>query len=85
MNQDTVVDISDAIALARAYFVPGSPSLSCEQAGDVDDDGRISGIGDALFLLSSLFLDGPPVPPPAQDCGQDSTPDLLTCETTSCP
>jgi hypothetical protein len=39
-----------------------------------------------IYLLSFLFLQGAPPPPPWPDCGLDETPgDTLSCDGSACP
>lgn len=71
-NDDSVVDVSDAIHTLDFLFL-GNATLLCLEAADVDNDGGLA-INDPVFLLGFLFLGGPPPappgPPPAP-CGPD--------------
>ena len=60
-------------------------SVTCEDALDVDDSGRLT-VGDPVHLLVHLFLGGPaPSEPFAGGCGEDPAGDSLRCEgPTSC-
>lgn len=76
-NDDGAVDVSDAVNLLSALFVPGTPALVCADAGDVNDDGALD-VSDAIYLLSHLFVPGSPTPPaPFPDDGTDPTMDPL--------
>lgn len=85
-NADLLVDVSDAVFLLAALFIPGSANLACDDAGDVNDDGGVD-VSDAVFLLASLFVPGSPAPPAptAPTCGVDTTTDALDCATATCP
>jgi hypothetical protein len=69
-NLDGAADLSDAIAVLLHLF--GGRTLSCLDAGDLDDDETIS-LTDAIFLLEFLFRGGPaptaPFPVPGDDPG----------------
>jgi hypothetical protein len=75
-NRDSQLNIADAVATLNHLFreVP----TTCEDASDVDDDGRL-GLTDALDLLNFLFQSGVEPPPPFAAPGRDPTPDDLTC------
>lgn len=80
VNIDGNCDVTDAVELLNAIFVPGSDA-DCEDAGDIDDNGALE-ITDAVLLLGALFADGAPID---DTCQVDSTADSLTpCETTAC-
>jgi hypothetical protein len=51
---------------------------------DGDDDGKIN-ITDPIYVLSALFLGGPPIPPPYPEPGVDPTRDVLGCEDLEAP
>jgi hypothetical protein len=76
-NRDDAVNITDAVALLRHLF-QGS-SLSCQDAGDFDDNGTLE-LTDAIFGLNYLFQAGRPIPAPFPDPGLDPTADALGCE-----
>jgi subtilisin-like proprotein convertase family protein len=90
-NNDTTVNIADAIYLLGALFPgPGGQNvLQCDDAADTNDDGTIN-IADAIALLGSLF-GSPAIPLPAPNvvggCEVDPTDgDLLECPNFSgCP
>lgn len=82
-NQDTGVDIADAIALLGQLF-SGLPATTCPDACDVNDDGNLD-ISDPVSLLGFLFSSGV-IAAPHPGCGTDTTADLLSCSTFSgCP
>lgn len=51
---------------------------SCEDACDTNDDGALD-VADGVFLLGALFLPSSPAIPEPFECGEDPTPDLLSC------
>lgn len=75
-NQDSTVDIADAVALLGQLF-SGLPTTSCEDACDVNDDGATD-ISDPVGVLGLLFSGGF-VPAPYPSCGTDPTADTLSC------
>ncbi len=80
-NQDTVLDIADAVANLSFQFL-GAEGFSpkCMDALDVDDNGGID-VTDPIFALSYQFLGtaAPPAPGPTE-CGADPTVDTLVDE-----
>lgn len=81
-SADGTINISDAIYLL-SYFFSGGPAPSCDDSADVNDDGMLN-VGDAISILGFLFTMGTPIAPP-MTCGQDPTPDSLTCDAFPCP
>jgi len=51
----------------------------CMDAADASDSGRVD-IGSGVYLLSFLYMGGPPPAPPHPQCGEDPTTDGLSCE-----
>jgi hypothetical protein len=79
-NQDLILNVSDAVAIAKAVFNQGSklPLIQqCRDSADVNDDGVVD-TTDAVYLLAYLFELGPVIPAPTT-CGNDPTPDELDC------
>jgi hypothetical protein len=78
VNNDGVVDISDATRFLGFLFLSGAP-LECQDAADANDSGKLD-LADVVFLLSFLFLDrsDPPEPGPSRE-GCDPTTDALGC------
>ncbi len=79
-NQDGVINVSDAVAIAKAVFGLGSKLLliqNCMNSADVNDDETVD-TSDALHLLRYLFESGTPIPAP-NVCGNDPTPGGLDC------
>ena len=75
VNEDTAVDISDAVANLAYQFLPDPKAPTCLDAFDVDDSGSVD-VSDPIFLLARLFLGGLEIPPPGMDsCGPDGTAD----------
>ncbi len=57
---------------------PNPQPLDCEDAADVNDDGRIT-CEDAAIIHTFLFLGGAAPSAPFPGCGVDPTPDSLSC------
>ncbi len=76
-NADEVQDVSDAITILLFLFT-GEAEVGCRKTADTDDTGELD-ITDAVFLLRWLFVRGDTPPAPLEGCGQDPTPDALTC------
>ncbi|MEC9477105.1 MAG: hypothetical protein VX764_08715 [Planctomycetota bacterium] len=75
-NEDSVVDIGDAINTLNILFTNGTPP-DCLARVDGNDDNVID-IADPIFLLNYLFDDGPEPPAPFRDSGPDPTPSAVT-------
>ncbi|MBN1419603.1 MAG: hypothetical protein JXP34_12570 [Planctomycetes bacterium] len=78
-----VFTIGDGIQILERLFVGREAfSSNCDKTGDTDDTGVFT-IGDAVSLFNFLFVEGskPPLPP-YPGCGEDPTPDALSCEET---
>ncbi len=75
-NADLSVDMGDAIFALFVLF--GSLTASCPDSVDIDDTGELD-ITDPIFLLTYLFLEGPPPPHPFPELGADPTEDGLDC------
>ncbi|HAK96568.1 MAG TPA: hypothetical protein DCM87_16655 [Planctomycetes bacterium] len=76
-NRDNKVNIADAVALC--WTAVGRGPIPCEDAGDVNDNGRID-IADPIYLLMYLFAAGRPPASPFPQAGADLTPwDDLGC------
>jgi len=83
-NGDGGIDIGDAV-YGLTYLFSGGESR-CQDAQDTNDDGAID-VADPIALLGLLFSGSEPPPAPFPDCGEDPTPDSLSCElgTNGCP
>lgn len=80
-NEDSSVDISDAVCILFFLFIGGDTTCGdpdCMDALDVNDDGATD-VSDGVYGLSYLFQAGPPPPPPGGLCGPDPTEDTLNC------
>ncbi len=61
------------------------PDIPCFDAADADDDGVLA-LTDPVYMLLNLFGQGPPLMPPAVQCGYDPTVDGIECESSMvCP
>jgi hypothetical protein len=69
-NGDGVVSLAD-VYYVSAHWMDGLP---CDDAGDLDDSGRVFH-NDPVFLFSYLFEDGLPPDAPFPEVGPDPTPD----------
>lgn len=74
-SSDGSVDLGDALRI-MAYF-QGTATIDCPDAADANDDGSVN-VGDAVRVLNWLF-NAMPLPQPYPNCGEDTTPDTLTC------
>ncbi len=72
-------DPTDAILILESVFL-GGRKLPCEDAADVNDNGRVD-LSDAVAILNHLFRSGPPPAAPYPAPGIDSAlEDELGCE-----
>lgn len=76
-NADGGIDISDAIRILTFLFAGGT-APECLDSADVNDADGVD-ITDPIYLLNWRFLGGAPPPAPYPGCGEDTTPDALTC------
>ncbi|MDE0959623.1 MAG: hypothetical protein OSB09_02480 [Planctomycetota bacterium] len=85
VNDDSSVNLPDAIFALSALFVPGSNPATCLDSADINDDGSFN-LPDAVFLLSALFVPGSsPIPDPVGNCDADPSDDTIDCELNNCP
>jgi hypothetical protein len=94
-NNDTRVDIADAIYIVRNLFPSKNqtqPPLACPDAADANNSGLPVDLGDTVYLLEYLFNvmgTSTPPPPPFPACGLDDTPTPEGCPgdagVASCP
>ena len=71
-HSDRRVDATDALTVLSWLFRVG-PEPRCLDTAAVNDDEAIE-IGDSLYLLHHLFLDGLPIPAPGPvNCGFSTT------------
>jgi hypothetical protein len=79
VDADGQLTIADPIRILLYGFGVDCAQI-CRDAADVTDDGVFEPLSDAVTLLGALFVPGhPPVPPPTGACGDDPTPDGLSC------
>jgi len=77
-NADGNTDVSDAVCTLLYLFL-GGREPPCVKSADADDSGKVD-VTDAIHLLHGLFLGGPAPSTPFPGCGEDPTPDELSCE-----
>ena len=77
-NSDSAVDLSDGVFVLNFLFLGGTRP-DCMKSADTNDTNEID-LTDGIFLFSHLFLGGNTPPPPFVDCGEDPTPDELSCD-----
>ena len=84
-NDDGNVDISDAVCTLNWLFL-GDAEPGCVAATNTDGAGVVN-ITDPIYLLTHLFLGGPPPVDPFPACGtSDLAADAaLGCVETACP
>lgn len=76
-DHNLLLDEGDALAILKHLF--GGKPLSCIDAADVNDDGRVS-LTDVVYLLHFLYRDGPAPPEPSSALpGEDPTADSIGC------
>lgn len=75
-NFDATTNLADALAVVGYTFLGGS--LLCRDAADVNDDGAIDP-ADPIYLLSYVFMAGPPPAAPFPSAGTDASGDALGC------
>lgn len=76
-NDDSRVDIADAVYALRILFLGGTPT--CFDAIDSNDDGRVD-VADPIRLLVAMFGDASAgIPEPWPQEGLDPTVDELRC------
>ena len=79
-NQDSSIDLTDAIVILERLFLGPSEAWDCEKSGDVDDSDALE-ITDAIALLNYLFLGSQAPATPHDNCGfGGATTGTLTCE-----
>jgi hypothetical protein len=78
-NSDGNVDLSDGVFVLN-YLFTGGRKPQCLKAADTNDSGLVD-ISDGIYVLTFLFLGGKAPPAPFLGCGEDLTPDTLTCDT----
>lgn len=88
LDADGTVQLPDGLFLLGYQFLSG-PTPTCLDAADVDDNGVVDGLVDALFLLNFVFAGGamPPFPGPT-DCGIDPDgdgDDIACASAPACP
>jgi hypothetical protein len=83
-NNDSRVDIADAIWLIGDLFL-GGPDTLCLEAADVNADG-LQDISDVAFSVNYQFLGGPHPPLPFPACGvlEEQDPERCPAGSTRC-
>lgn len=83
-NIDGSINIADAVNALDVLFMMGT-TPQCIDACDFNDDGSFN-IADPIGKLSFLFNGGVSPAPPFMSCGEDNSPDALSCVNFSaCP
>lgn len=82
-NNDDKVDIADPIFTIN-WLIRNGPTPACIASADANDDGKTD-LSDPLYTIAYRFQAGPVPPAPFPSCGQDATPDGLSCNNSSCP
>ncbi len=82
-NNDAKVDIADPIFTIN-WLIRNGPAPACAASADSNDDGKTD-ISDPLYTIAYRFMAGPVPAAPFPSCGEDSTPDGLACDNSSCP
>ena len=81
VNQDTNVDLSDAIFIVQRLFVIDE-GFVCLDSADATDDGLVD-VTDVIKIAGYLFMGATEPPPPFSECGPDPTEDVLGCDSFS--
>ena len=81
-NNDDKVDIADPIFTIN-WLIRNGPTPACIASADANDDGKTD-LSDPLYTIAYRFQAGPVPPAPFPSCGQDATPDGLSCNDSSC-
>jgi hypothetical protein len=76
VNQDGKINIADPVCGVAFLFAGGT--VMCEDALDVNDS-NATDIADPIYLLGYLFAGSAPPTAPFPPCGDDPTPDNLSC------
>ena len=77
-NSDGLVNIADGVTILLAGF--GQVGTQCQRAHDVNGDGVVTAVADAVWLFSFIFQGGPPPPGPFPGCGT-SVGAIVDCDT----
>ena len=59
VNNDTKVNVSDAVLIINYVFIGGSPPDPNIACGDVNEDHFVN-VSDAVYLINFIFIGGPP-------------------------
>ena len=65
------------------YLFLSGPTPPCLDAADTDDSGTLN-LSDGVRVFAVLFLEEGSFAMPFPTCGEDLTPDLLSCNATRC-
>jgi len=76
-NMDNEINIADPV-MTLAVLYMGADSPGCDDAMDIDDNGKLD-TTDVINSLRYLFLGDFTPQPPFQDCGDDPRADSLGC------
>lgn len=85
VNQDRNINLADAIFILTYLFADGDEP-ACLASADTNADGKNLDLGDAITLLSHLFAETGPLAAPFTACGEDMSPNALSCQAfNACP
>ena len=80
---DSIFDLGDVLVMLGVVFASATPPY-CLDAADANDDGILD-LADPIYSINYLFLGGPTPPGSVGgECGVDSTPSALGCESSAC-
>ncbi len=60
-NEDSLVNVSDAVYIINFVFIPGAPAPIPYLAGDTNCDELVN-VSDAVFIINYVFIPGSPPP-----------------------
>ena len=76
VNANDRIEVTDSVLILRQLFQGDEDALTCDDATDVDDNGKVD-ITDGIQGLTYLFLSGDPPRYPYTHCGADESDDQL--------
>ena len=82
VDANGVVEFADALYTLQVG-ISGSREFNCADAADVNDDGSVD-FSDALLAARYVIHREGEIAEPSHSCGEDPTPDTLTCSRSTC-